>query len=237
MRKNFLRAAFALLVSVPFLTSCFDNDVDPTGYGDAYLMVKIVGQDTLYGLGLHAFSYSDFSAVTAAASSAPTNTYTLQAYMGYKQDFIWLTPENQYSEELPVTGDYTFNATFATGESLVLADKLYTDRVYPPALTTCQYSNTSHKVEVKWTKPANAAVYTIRMFDSDGDLLFVSPSYNSSTDNYSFGKESQGWQTTTFPSEGTTCTVEVTAYRMKTPSAYSNVQCAAKSRQDITWGN
>jgi hypothetical protein len=219
------------------LNSCIDTDIDPVGYGDAFILVEISGQDTLMGLGLHAFSYSEFTSVNVQLSSDVSKSYVLQPYLGYAQDFVWSTPRNEYTRALPGAGDYVFNATFRGGHTQVFYDKLYATVVYPPKITKCVYNTNNQKVEVEWDRVSNADSYNVKLLNSDGEMLFVSPVFNRITDIYIFDKNSQGWQTSSYPTVGQNITVEVASYLLETGTTGNELQSVGKSRQVITWGN
>lgn len=236
-----MKTGFKFLVTffaaTMLLTSCIDSETDPVGYGDAYILVEIVGQDTLKGLGLHAFSYSEFSAVNVKLSDDESQTYTLQPYMGFNQDFVWSTPLNQYKKELPATGDYVFTATFKSGHTQTFYDKLYATVVYPPEITKAEYVAANERVDVEWERVSNADSYNVKLINESGDILFVSQVYNRMTDFYTFSKSTQGWQTSTYPTNGQTVMIEVAAYLLETGTQGNELQSIGKSRLPIVWGN
>jgi hypothetical protein len=237
MKTVFFKSLVVFFATSMLLTSCVDSEIDPVGYGDAYILVEIVGQDTLKGLGLHAFSYSEFSAVNVKLSDDENQTYTLQPYLGFNQDFVWSTPLNQYKKELPSAGDYIFNATFKSGHTHTFYDKLYATIVYPPTITKCEYVATNERVDVEWDRVSNADSYNVKLINENGDILFVSQVYNRMTDFYSFSKNTQGWQTSTYPTNGQTVFVEVAAYLLEAGTSNNELQSIGKARKSIVWGN
>lgn len=230
-----------LLISVALISSllqvsCFPEE-EPEGFGDAFIVVENTGQDTLKGLSLHAFSYSEFMSVTANLSSSSIPSYTLSPYRGYKQDFIWNMPLNQYSKTLPPAGDYTFNAVFSDGQSKVFYDKLTSDYIQPPVIKLCQYVTAVKRVDVEWGEVSKADVYNVKLLALDDSLLFVSDVYNSNITNYSFSESTPGWQSTVVPATGENVKVEVSAYLLeKSNSSLNELQAVSKSRKTITWG-
>jgi hypothetical protein len=237
MRTNIIPKIAGLVLFPWLLSSCLDNEVDPTGFGDAYILVEVNGQDTVKGLGLHAYSYSEFKSVVVNVTGSQSSTYTLTPYLDYKQDFLYTTPLSQYSKTLPASGEYIFSAVFADGQSLALYDRLTTDFIAPPKIKNCLYYKQNLKVEVEWEKVKLADAYNVKLIDQNGKILFVSPAYNNSTTTYSFGSETQGWQSTTsIPTEGQVVKVEVAAYLMETTMQQDELQCISKTRAEITWG-
>jgi hypothetical protein len=224
-----------LLVSANLMVSCFAEE-EPEGFGDAFIVTEIVGQDTLKGLSLHAFSYTDFLSVSAYFSGMISTPYNLSPYMGFKQDFIWSMPISQFSKNLPATGDYVFNAIYKDGQSQVFYDKLTADYILPPVIKVCEYVTSSERVDVEWSAVSKADVYNIKLMNLNDSVLFASDVYNSSITNYSFGKNTKGWQSSTYPTAGQNVKVEVAAYLLESASSLKDLQAVSKSRKTITWG-
>jgi len=226
-----------LLAGTLLVSSCIDSETDPVGFGDAFILVEIVDQDTLMGLGLHAFSYSEFSSVNVQVTGHEDLVYTLQPYLGFKQDFIWNTPIAQYKKEKPVNGDYVFNATFKGGQTHTFFDILHTTVVFPPVIKKCEYLASSSQIDVEWETVTNADSYNVKLLNENGDILFVSQVFNRVTGNYSFGKTTQGWQTSTYPATGQAVIVEVAAYLLEPGASKNELQSIGKSKYPVVWGN
>ena len=238
MKKLFLTSSmFFLLTGLLLTTSCLETDIDEEGFGDAYILVEIVGGDTLKGLGLHAYSYSDFSAVVANLSGESSQSYTLQPYLGYKQDFIWSTPLAQFKKELPAAGDYVFNATFASGDTHTFYDRLLSGYVAPPEIVSCVFTGSNQSVEVKWKTDSKTDSYNVKLMTEQGEILFVSPVYDRFTETYTFNKNTQGWQTSAYPTDGQNLLVEVSSYLLEAGGINNQLQSIGKSRIALKWGN
>ena len=237
MNTKFLNKLTVAIISSFLITSCIKSEVDPVGFGDAYIIVEVVGQDTLKGLGLHAFSYAEFSSVSVNLSSKEDIVYTLQPYMNYHQDFIWNTPRDQFKKELPEAGEYIFNATFKTGQTHTFFDRLYSTITYPPKITKCEYVRSNERVDVEWEAVTNADSYNVKLLNQNGEVLFVSPVLNRITNNYLFTKNTQGWQTSSYPANGQELIVEVASYLLEVGARSGELQSIGKSRHPIVWGN
>lgn len=238
MKKLFFRSSLILLMAVTLLTtSCLETDIDEEGFGDAYILVELVGQDTLKGLGLHAYSYSDFSSVVVNLSGDANQTYTLQPYLGFKQDFIWNTPLAQFKNELPAAGDYVFNATFPSGDTHTFYDRLFSNYVAPPEIVKCEFISSNERIDVEWKTDSGTDSYNVKLMTANGDILFVSQVYDRFTSTYSFNKNTQGWQSSTYPTAGQELFVEVSSYLLETGTSNNQLQSIGKSRIPVTWGN
>ncbi len=217
------------------LASCLDSGVDLDGYGDAYILVSSDGKDSLAGLGLHAFSYSEFASVKVTVHGNAELEYNLEPYLGYKQDFIWLTPKAEYSNTIPATGDYVFTATFADGQTMTFFDKLTNEVILPPKIVHCDYAEAQERVEVEWELVPGAGYYNVKLLNGEGELLFVSPAYNSMTNNYAFSQSSQGWLSSVLPLGGDTVSVEVAAYLLEPQSSMDYLQCISRTACELVW--
>lgn len=235
MKMNFFKPALVAVSAALLVSSCVSTDPDTTGYGDAYILTEIVDGDTLKGLGLHAFSYSEFTSVNVELSGSQGQTYVLQPYMGYSQDYVWTTPLNEYSETLPAAGDYVFNATFRNGEVKTFYDKLYGTVVYPPAITKCEMNASTREVELTWNKVSNADSYNVKLMNDEGDILFVSKVYNNMTEEYRFSKNTDGWLSAAYPANGDSVVVELVAYLLEPATMSNDLQCIGKSKKTIVW--
>lgn len=231
-----LRHSALLLALSVSLGSCLSTDDPLTGYGDAYIIVEASGQDTLKGLGLHAFSYAEFSEVTATAPGSAAIPYTLQAYLGYKQDFILETPRAEFTTALPLAGTYLFSAKFSDGQQLVFSNELYTDYILPAVIKTAVYNTTGQAVEVTWGSVLRANSFNVKLIDSEGKTLFLSPELNNSVTEFSIARDTQGWQTAGLPAKGNTLTLEVAAYLKEKNSSMNRLQCISRARTTVVWG-
>lgn len=233
--RIFRHSVLLLALSVS-LGSCLSTDDPLTGYGDAYIIVETSGQDTLKGLGLHAFSYAEFSEVTAVAPGSAAVPYTLQAYLGYKQDFILETPRGEFTKMLPLTGTYLFSAKFTDGQLLNFSNELYTDVILPTVIKTAVYNITGQRVDVTWGSVLRANSFNVKLIDSEGKTLFLSPELNNSVTEISIARDTQGWQTADLPAQGNTLTVEVAAYLKEKNSSMNRLQCISRARTTVVWG-
>lgn len=229
LKNGFLWLALALTTS-----SCLKDEVELTGYGDAYIIVEIAGQDTLKGLGLHAYSYSDFSEVTVTPPEGTMTRYTLAPYLGYKQDFILETPLSQFTKNLPTAGVYLFSAKYADGQLLDFANELYTDYIFPPQIKTAAFSQASQRFDVTWSNVVYAHSYNVKLINAEGKTIFLSPELNNSVTEFSFTQSSQGWQSSEFPAQGAVLTIEVAAYHKEKNTPGNKLQCIARSRKGLT---
>jgi hypothetical protein len=235
LKRKSVTTVLATIVVSSMFVSCI-KETDYGGFGDAYFVVENVGQDTLKGLVLHAFSYSEFLSVTVNLQGNSEISYELEPYLGYSQDFVWKTPANQLSTALPPTGDYIFNAIFQGGQTKMFYDKLTSEYILPPVIDVCEFVNSVKRVDVEWQDVVKADVYNVKLLNMNDTVLFVSDVYNSNITNFSFGETTKGWQTSSYPATGQEVKVEVAAYLLEPGKSLDEIQAVSKSRRSIIWG-
>jgi len=217
-----------------FASGCIQEDPELSGFGDAFIRVEVSGTDTLYGLGLHAFSYTNFSSVEVTKAE---KIYSLAPYLGLHQDFIYETPKEQLASIPPQDGDYIFNALYADGRTMNFTDRLFTSVARPVRITECRYNRDTDLAEIAWLVDKRNDAYNIKVFNSSGELLFVSRVYNNDSDYYAFGRNTQGWQTSNRPMAGQALLVEISAYLNQPETKGEKLQSIAFSRHSLIWFN
>ena len=235
--KRLLFFLFPVLVISLFLISCNEDDQEHTGFCDAMIIVRTVGPQTLYGLNLHLFSLNPVSSVTATAKEQPSATFELSAFQNLSTEFMYETPVNLFSSGLPQTGDYYFKVKFSNGDTLTYTDNLSKETVLPPGIVKCNFKPAEKEIELEWSKVENASFYNIKLFDSKGVAVFVSPLFVTSYTSYTFGTGTQGWQVTKYPENNSVMTVEVTSYLLESSGELTDYQSAGRSVATVVWGS
>lgn len=225
-----------VIISIVFFSSCNKNDDSITAACDVYVVTQMSGQDTLYGLSMHAYAFYAMSSVVVNPTNDLTTTYHLQAYSGFPTDFYYDTPENELSTEKPVTGNYHFKATFENGNIDEEDDILYSDILYPPVITECTYDTSGSKAVLEWDPVTGADAYVIKVYHGD-DLVFLSDLIDPDYTNVSFNASSVYWGDDYEPTSGTNLLIRVSAFKYEPNGDSYNVQASTSSDHDLVWGN
>ena len=98
--------SFVLALILLVMASCNKSDNEGTGIGDAIIIAKKSGNTTVYGYSLYAYTFSSFQSVSATNSVETNKTYTLIENQGYKTNFYYETPDNEFFTTKP-TGQGT----------------------------------------------------------------------------------------------------------------------------------
>lgn len=223
----------AILLAVLMVSSC-NKDEEGTGTGDALIVVKKSGSNTVYGLSIYAYTYSTFTSVSAVSSANPGKTYTLKAMNGA---FGYETPESEYSTVKPAAATYTFTATFDNGVQQVFENTLL-DAVLPiPTFEKCAYNKLTQQLEIKWQLLNGATSYAINILDGS-KIVFASQQLRDiSSPSYAIRSMRGGWAQDYVPEDGKTYTVRLFAYMFEPNGGSYNVQCISMADSNVVWGN
>jgi len=218
--------------------SCKKIEYKPTGAGDALIITLVSESDTLFGLGLHAYTYDHFSSVVAYYSDDVSRKFALEPFEGYDNDLSYETPVAEMSQNIPPVGEYFFEATFPGDEFLTFTDVLSSKYVLPPVIETCEYSYELDKVIVNWGEITGDEVLSIKLYNLQRGLLFISQAIDKSLMTYMFGSQTEGWVSDVFPVSGEDYIVEISTYIFEQDSSGSlNIQSVGRIEKTITWGD
>ena len=225
----------ALLTTASLLISCNKSNSEATGAGDAVIVAKKSGSETVYGISLYAYTYSSFSSVKVVSSAIADQTYTLKANQGFKTNYYYETPESGFSPTKPEPATYSFSAVFDNGATDEFTDVL-TDKVLPlPNIESCVYNPTAHQLDVKWTTLTDADSYAINILDGT-KVVFASIELAKTLKAYSISTSGGGWATDFTPVAGRPYTVRLLAFLYETEPDPLNVQASSFSDQSVVWG-
>jgi len=227
-----------LLILFVGAVSCKEIEYKPSGAGDALIITLVTESDTLFGLGLHAYTYDHFSSVIVYHSDDMSRKYTLEPFEGYDNDLSYETPLAEMSQNIPSVGEYIFQATFPGDELLTFSDVLSSKYVLPPVIETCEYNYELDKVIVNWGEITGDEVLSIKLYNLQRGLLFISQAIDKSLMTYMFGNQSEGWFSDVLPVPGEDYIVEISTYIFEQNSSGSlNIQSVGRIEKTITWGD
>ena len=224
------------LLAILFLVSCGNKDTERTGFGDAVIVVGSRGGTTVFGLNLHAFSTDKITSVIAYATDKPAETYTLVPWENLSTDFVYETPSAKFNATIPVTGEYRFKVNFTNGDTLTYTNKLTSVVVMPPQISKCSFRTAEKLIDLEWNAVENASFYNLKMYDSQGQIVFISPLFVQNRTTYTFGENSQGWQVNQIPANNAQMTIEVSTYLLEPGANGTLYQATGRTVSQVTWG-
>lgn len=219
-----------------FMASCFKADDQATGVGDALIVTKKTGSNTVYGISLYTYTYSSFQSVKAVSSAETGKTYTLKVNQGYKTNFYYETPEAEFTTTKPAASTFNFSAIFENGVSNEFQDAL-SDKVLPlPSIDTCKYNSKSGVLEVSWATVAGANSYAISILDGS-TTVFGSAELANTSKTFSISANGAGWVSGIKPLSGKTYTVRLLAFLYEAEPNVYNVQATSVAEKTVVWGD
>lgn len=227
---------FVLFVLALSILSCNKKDDVATGVGDAVVIVKKSGNNTVYGVSLFAYTFSAFQSVKVVSTAAPDKTFTLKANQGYTSNFYLEAADNDFSTTKPAATTYKFSAIFENGATDEFQNELSDKVVAPTILDTCQYKPTRHLLRVVWKDVTDADSYSISIYDGS-TLVFASLEIANTIRAYSIVSYGSGWASGFTPQNGKTYTVKVYAYLYEPSKSSYNVQAVSVTESQVVWGN
>ena len=225
---------FLLVIVVVLMTSCLKTDDQASGTGDVIVVTKKIGNNTVYGISLYAYTFSAFKSVTAASSSNTSKTYTLSANQGYKSSFYYETPDAEFSLQPPSAATFNFSAVFDNGSSANFQDVL-SDKVLPvPTIEKMEYDAVKNSLKITWTKITNADSYAINIFDGQ-KIVFGSAELSPSLTTYTINANGNGWASNSPPVKDKIYTVKLFAFLYESGANAYNVQATSFTMVPTTW--
>jgi hypothetical protein len=231
---NVLKIIPVILISL-LLISCNKEDNQATGVGDVMIISKKSGTTDVYGLSLYAYSFSSFNTVTAQNAADPGKTYTLKANQGFKTNFLYSTPDAEFTSIKPAAGTFNFSAIFDNGVTQEFQDELTATALAPAIIDSCFYNPTKHAIRVVWKPVTDADSYTVGILDST-EVVFGSYEFNNTVKSYTIGISTTGWISGYFPEAGTKYKVRVYANLYEVEKNIYNHQSLSIAESETVWG-
>lgn len=228
--------SFFLIFFIFAFAACIKDEDTATGVGDALIVTKKSGNNTVYGISLYAYTFSSFKTVKAVSTADATKTYTLAANQGYKTNFYYETPDAAFATTKPAAATFNFSATFENGATHEFQDVLSDKVLGLPVIEKCTYNKTTGMLDVAWTALTNADSYAINILDGT-TLVFGSPELASTVKAYSISVNGGGWASGFTPVSGKTYTLKLYAFLYESGGNSYNVQSTSVSETPALWGD
>ena len=227
---------FILLVMITtVLVSCNKSQNEGSGTGDAIIVAKKSGTNTVCAVSLYAYSFSPFQSVKVTSSADATKNYNLKANQGYKTNFAYEAPDAEFTTTKPVASTFNFSAVFENGVTDVFQDDL-TDKVLAvPTIEKSVYDATTTELTTTWLSVTDADSYAINILDGS-TLVFGSLELANTIKTFTLSSTSSGWITGITPVVGKTYTLRLNAYLYEPKGNTYNMQAVSMAEKQITWG-
>lgn len=225
-----------LILFIAFSSSCNKNDGDSTVVGDAIVVAKKSGANTVYAIAYYAYAYSPLKSVTVQSMLDPLNKVTLSSNGAYTTNFLREPEELDYSTTKPLADTFTFDAVFESGNIYKTEDVISSVILDPPTIEKCAYNTTNSYAEFSWSALTNADSYMISILDSEGTIVFRSSELSNTVTSGYLTASATGWISGQ-PVSGKTYTARIYAYKYEdsnNPNSY-HIQSTSYSEASFVW--
>ena len=223
------------------LTSCLD-DPEPAAL-DAVpdVFVQKVVQDGVekYGLAFWVIGNKALDSVTVEGPD--DGIWALEEDPAGNRVFSLFPEEEDYTDSMPVAGDYTFTvkSTQADETALTVKDELEDEALDAVVIDSTYFSNL--KLKVTWQEVEGTDTYVVRLYDDSDDLIFSGPKLDDDKKEYAFGLTDEGWfNSSNKAQDGETYRIEVLAILYESGSTSSNrdynIQFISRASNEVVWG-
>lgn len=217
------------------LVSCNKSQDEGSGTGDAIIVAKKSGTNTVYGVSLYAYSFSPFQSVKATSSADAAKIYTLKENQGYKTNFAYEATDAEFTTTKPVASTFNFTAVFENGVTDEFQDDLTNKVLSVPTIEKTEYSTTTTEFTATWTSVTDADSYAINILDGS-TLVFGSLELANTIKSFTLSSTSSGWITGVTPVVGKTYTLRLNAYLYEPKGNTYNMQAVSMAEKPIIWG-
>ena len=238
-KKTIVRCLLALLPVSLSLVSCIDDPEPPVldARTDVFIQKIQDNAEEKYAL---AFWIAGNKGLDSVAISGPGGgAWTLEGEGNNTQVLTMLPDEEDYSVNMPATGDYIFKVTSTqAGESpLLLEDELEEGELGVVMIDTIKFVDL--KLNISWETVSATDNYLVRLYDEQGELIFLSNQIENNKTDYAFGTTDNGWLNTSgIPLPGDSCRVELLALLFESTAIIDkdyNLQCISLDTENIEW--
>jgi len=235
--RFFFTEILCLTFGVFALTSCDDDDPAPlSAVVDVYIQDLKTDAGVKYGVVINATANYEIKTATVTAPGTDGKTYQLTATSN-KRSFVFVPGTTDYTTELPVKGNYSYEITSVAGDKITGTDAVGEEKLAPIAIKTATMSG--QKLKVTWDKLNGADSYMVRLYSSDkSELLFSGSLLTSDKTEFEFGKSTATWASGKSPVANTNYVVELIGIKFETgvtAGKTDNIQFISLDTKTIKW--
>lgn len=205
--NSFLVVIAGVLIT---LFSCNDPEIEKQNLSDAFIISKIVDDDTVYSLGAFVSSNTAMKSVTMRN---PDGSLSIDLK---KSDYYSLNFERQIKDEdftkiKPTVGKYKFEITYGDATTTDTADYVSSDVIEPVAINRVEYDSEYKSIKISWVKNQKADYYIINFFRHD-TIVFQSNSINPAYSSIHIFENTPSWYKSVNSNPSDTLQVIVSAF-------------------------
>lgn len=237
--KRFLRNSMFLIGAGISVISCNDVEEKLEVLTDVYVINKNFDGEVKSATSYFVYANKSLMSATVAIPNNGGNV-ELESQPGSIFNLAKEPADSDFKTTAPVEGSYVFTVKDMNGETQVIPDILSYDGLAISQFSKIKFSGTPLILETEWTAVPEADGYFIKMYNTDGKLIFSGYNVASNILKYTIiGSTTSGYWSETAV-EGQTYLLQINAYTNDAESNSSNsaynVQEISVGESEITWG-
>jgi hypothetical protein len=237
--KRFLRNSLFIVFAGISVVSCNEAEEELKVLTDVYVINKKFDGEVKSATSYVAYANKNLTSVTVAIPNDGGNI-ELESQPGSIFNFAKPPVDSDFDTSAPIEGSYVFTIKGMDGETQTMPDVLSYDGLGIPAFTKIKFSGTPFILETEWSAVPNTEEYFIKMYNSDGKLIFSGYNVGSDVLKYTITGSSSSGYWSEAAVEGQIYSLQINAFTNdadanNTNAAY-NIQEISIGDSQITWG-
>jgi hypothetical protein len=240
-KRLILKNVATFVLGSVVLTSCLDDPEPVALEAVPDVFVQKVLQDGVEKYGLAFWVVGNKALDTVTVEGPVDKIWALEEDPAGNRVFSLFPEDEDYTDSMPVAGDYTFTvkSTQADEAALTVKDKLEEDVLDAVIIDSTDFNNL--KLKVAWQEVEGTDTYVVRLYDDSDDLIFSGPKLDDDKTEYAFGLTDEGWfNSSDKAQDGETYRIEVLAILYESGSTSANqdynIQFISRASTEVVWG-
>ena len=236
--KKFFIHILCVVMGVLTLISCKKDDPIPlSAIVDVFVQDSTTDSGTKYGIVIYCTANYEIKSAKVTAPGTEGKGYQLIASTN-KRQFVFFPSNADYTDQMPVQGDYTFeivdvNDNIFTGKDVVSDEKLSKISIKTATIIT-------QELKLTWDEITGADVYLVKLYnDNRSEILFLSELLTQDKTEFTFDESTLGWVNGKSPIINTNYIVELVGVKFEngvtTANQNDNVQFFTRDSKIIKW--
>lgn len=172
--------------------SCEKSKVEAWIETDAFILSRVMNEDTVFGISLYARSNKTIETITCQTSIS-NKIEMVQAYKNSQYEFVYQTDTLQMNLSIPNIGSYVFDAKTKEGEEITQSDIVTNKYIVPTIIDSCIYDSLYTKLNIYWQKVENSSYSILFLINKDGKEVYSSGNMSPSTTSKSITSNESKW--------------------------------------------
>ena len=236
--KNFKQTIKLTIISslgLFYFSSCNQesSNKDFDADGDVFIQKRVVDDEEQYAALYYIFGNQVMDSAHVTTPGSQTLALSGGNYTKFKEP-----EEEDFSTSMIATGEYVFVANYGDEETFQAYDIFSGDEIDVPVFDSISFNTSSDYLYLSWLSVDDADLYNVKLYSTDGDLVYNGPSLNDEATEYAFDANDDTWLSS--PSDGTQYILRLNAYLLDSDADNTNwvynFECNSYSETEITWG-